>query len=240
MERSGFHEAGCLLERALEMDPVNSAGHAWYAYWHLFLVGQGWADDLAAASARAADLAERAVTLDPGDARAVTLAGHVRGFLGKHAAEASILHDRAIALNPNLAIAWCFSGLAQSYLGHHDEALRRMTRAIRLSPSDPHLFFFNMALIMPFLLKHDYVAAAETGRRAIELNRWFSSSYKGHLSVLGHLGSKREAAEVLERLLALEPRFTVRNAIARSPMGRPEDLECYAEGLRRGGLPEGN
>ena len=240
MDREGFHAAGGMLEKALKADPGNSTAHAWYAYWHLFLVGQGWADDLAAAASRAAELAERAVMLDPGDARAVTLAGHVRGFLGKHAAEASVLHDRAIALNPNLAIAWCFSGLAQSYMGNHDEARRRITKAIQLSPSDPHLFFFNMALIMPFLLKREYAAAAEAGRRAIELNRWFSSSFKGHLSALGHLGSRTEAAEVLEHLLKLEPHLTVRSAVARSPIGCPEDLACYAEGLRRAGLPEGH
>ena len=72
--------------------------------------------------AEAAQLAERAVMLDPGDARALTLAGHVRGFLSKRPQEASALHERAIALNPNLALAWCFSGLAHSYLGLHDEA----------------------------------------------------------------------------------------------------------------------
>ena len=69
---------------------------------------------------RGGDLAERAVTLDPADARALTLAGHVRSFLGKRAAEGCALHDRAIALNPNLALAWCFSGLAHCYLGPHE------------------------------------------------------------------------------------------------------------------------
>lgn len=238
LERGGFHAAGQMLETALASDPGNAVAHAWYAYWHLFLVGQGWAEHPTHCAMRAAELAERAVMLDPGDARALTLAGHVRGFLGKRAAEAAILHDRALALNPNLAIAWCFSGLAQCYLGRHDEALRRMYQAVRLSPSDPHLFFFDMALIMPHLLLEEYESAIEIGRRAIELNPWFSSSYKGHLAALGFLGRDQEAANVLARLRELEPGFSVRGAIERSPMTNPDDLARYAEGLRRAGLPE--
>jgi tetratricopeptide (TPR) repeat protein len=95
-----------------------------------------------------------------------------------------------------------------------------------------------MARVMPHLLRHEYERAVEIGRRAIELNPWFSSSYKGHLSALGHLGREREAADVLRRLLVLEPGFSVRDAVQRSPILCPEDIATYAEGLRRAGLPE--
>ena len=238
LERQGFHEAGRLLENAVAADPSAAVAHAWLAYWHLFLVGQGWASDPGAAAERAGQLAERAVTLDPSDARALTLAGHVRSFLGKRPADGCALHDRAIALNPNLALAWCFSGFAHCYLGRHDEALRRMYQAVRLSPSDPHLFFFEHALIMPHLLVGEYDSAAEIGRRAVELNPWFSSAYKGLLAALGFLDRADETRIVLARLLELEPSFTVDQALARSPMSRNEDRERYAEGLRRAGLPE--
>lgn len=238
LERKGFHEAGRLLESAVSGDPANAVAHAWLAYWHLFLVGQGWTASPRAAAERAAELAERAVTLDPTDARALTLAGHVRSFLAKRPAEGNALHDRAIALNPNLALAWCFSGLAHCYLGNHGEALSRMYQAVRLSPSDPHLFFFDHALIMPHLLLAEYDSAAEIGRRASELNPWFSSAYKGYLAALGYLGRERESVMVLTRLLELEPSFSVEEAVERSPMTRPEDVARYAEGLRRAGLPE--
>ena len=238
LEQGGFHAAGALLEEAVSAAPGNAIAHAWYAYWHLFLVGQGWTRQPAEAAVRASGLAERAVMLDPGDARSLTLAGHVRGFLGKRALEASSLHDRALALNPNLAIAWCFSGLAHSYMGKHDEALRRMYQAVRLSPSDPHLFFFNMALIMPHLLLGESQNATEVGRTAIELNPWFSSSYKGHLAALGFLDRSVEAKDVMDRLLELEPGFSVQEAAARSPISQPPDLARYTEGLRRAGLPE--
>jgi DNA-binding SARP family transcriptional activator/TolB-like protein len=237
LDRGGYKAAGAMLEDALILDPSHASAHAWFAYWHLFLVGQGWADDPDAATLRGEELADRAVTLDPGDARALTLAGHVRAFLAKRPREACLLHDRAIALNPNLALAWSFSGLARSYFGEHEDALIRMRQAIRMSPSDPHSFFFDMAMQMPLLLLGEYEKASEFGRRAIELNPGFSSSYKLYLSALGHLGRQHEAAKVRTRLLALEPEFSVASAVARSPLTRPEDLAIYAGGLRRAGLP---
>ncbi|MFL5287661.1 MAG: tetratricopeptide repeat protein [Rhodopila sp.] len=176
------------------------------------------------------------MTLDPRDARALTLAGHVRAFLCKRPQEAIALHERALALNPNLAIAWCFSGFAHTYAGEHEEALRRVNQAIRLSPADPHLFFFDMALVIVHLMRGDYAGAVEAGRRAIELNPLFSSTYKSYLSALGWIGREREAAEVRERLLTLEPGFSVEQAVQRSPFVKPEDVARYAEGLRRAGL----
>ena len=239
LERDSFLNARRLLEMSLRADPSSSVAHGWLAYWNLLYVGQGWAADPSGSTAEAAQLAERAVMLDPGDARALTLAGHVRGFLGKRPEEGCALHERAIALNPNLALAWCFSGLAHSYTGRHEEALRRINQALRLSPSDPHGFFFDMALIMPHLMRGDYAGAIETGRRAIEINPFFSSAYKGYLSALGLMNQTREAAEMLDRLLALEAGFSVQEAIRRSPLSRPEDIARYAEGLRKAGLPEG-
>ena len=178
------------------------------------------------------------MTLDPADARALTLVGQVRGFLGRRLEEASALHERALALNPNLALAWCLSGLAQSYLGNHEEAIRRMQHAVLLSPSDPHLFFFDMALIMPYLLRGEHERAVAIGRRAIELNPGFASSYKGHLSVLGHLHRDKEAAAIRARLLVLEPGFSVATAVERSAISHDEDIETYAAGLRKAGLRE--
>jgi len=238
LEPSSFQAAGEMLGQAVAVEPGHAPAHAWWAYWHLLAVGQGWAKDPVAATLRAGELAERAVMLDPCDARALALVGHVRGFLHKRPEEACALHERALSLNANLPLAWCFSGFAHSYLGHHEEAIRRITRAQRLSPHDPHAFFFDMALMMPHFLRGDFEQAMVAGRRAIELNPSCSSTYKGYLATLGHLGLQQEAARLLGRLLILEPEFSVRSAIERSPMMRSVDLALYADGLRRAGLPE--
>jgi DNA-binding SARP family transcriptional activator len=238
LEPRGFRAAGDTLAAAVAADRTNAAAYAWWAYWHLLLVGQGWSDAPLAAIRRAGDLADRAVTLDPGDARALTLVGHVRGFLHKRPGQGLVLHERALSLNPSLALAWCLSGLSSSYLGQHDLAIRQIEQARQLSPNDPHGFFFDMALMMPHFLTGNYEEVAAIGRRAIELNPGCSSTYKGYLATLGLLGHQEEAYLVRSRLLALEPGFSVRSALERSPIIRREDLALYAEGLRRGGLRE--
>ncbi len=239
IDQEGFRAAGQMLEESLRLDPSFAPAHSWLAHWHIFLLGQGWAEDPDAASRRAGELSERAVMLDPGDARGLTLAGHVRGYLHHQPGEGMALHERALAINPNLALAWSLAGLTQSYLGEHREAIRCNEEAQRLSPYDPHGFFFETARIMPHLLLHEHDVAAEVGRRAVELNPGFSSGYKGLLAALGHLGRAAETPSLRARLLALEPGFTIEGAISRSPLTQPQDLAHYAEGLRRAGLPEG-
>ncbi len=236
LDQAGFQEAGRLLERSLALDPGSAACHSWLAHWYFLSVGQGWEADPDSAVQRADRLAQQAILLDPQDARGFTVAGHVRAFLRKGAREALWLHERAIELNPNLALAWCYSGLAHTYVGQHAEALRRIERAQRLSPHDPHGFFFEMALMMPYLLTGQYDVAARLGRHTRDAHPGFSSTYKALLSALGHLHSRREAAAVLQELLKLEPNFSLREACRRSPLLRQADLDCFLEGLKLAGV----
>jgi tetratricopeptide (TPR) repeat protein len=238
VDEAAFREAGHLLQRSLDLDPSSAACHSWLAHWHLFLLGQGWAADPESAKHRAEELAKRAVELDPEDARGFTVAGHVRAFLNKDAEGALRLHERAIALNPNMALAWCYSGLAHTYLGEHKEAIRRIRHAKRLSPHDPHGFFFDTSLAFPMLLAGHYEASAQMSRRARDSNPGLSSTHKLLLAALGHMRPNGECAAVRRDLLALEPNFSIRDAAQRSPLTRQEDLACYLYGLRRAGIPE--
>jgi nitrogen-specific signal transduction histidine kinase/TolB-like protein/DNA-binding NarL/FixJ family response regulator len=238
LDQASFRTAGSLLEKSLEMDRSNAACHSWLAHWLLLLVGQGWAPDPVDASRQADQLAQQAIVLDPGDARGITMAGHVQAFLHRDPERALGLHERAIALNPNLALAWCYSGLAHSYLGRHTEAIRHIQRARRLSPHDPHGFFFDTALVIPFLFTGNYEIAAQLGRRARNANHGLSSTYKVLLAALGKLGLTDESAQLRGELFALEPKFSVQEALMRAPFLQQDDRDRYAEGLRAAGIPE--
>ena len=239
LEKPLFMEAGELLRQAVAQEPEYAAGHAWFAYWHMFLVGQSWTLDKAGTMAEAGRLAERAIMLDPQDAKALTIAGHVRAFLHHRLREALALHERALTLNPNLAMAWNLSGAAYVYLGDLEEAERRIARYKKLSPLDPSAFFFDTARILLALLKHDFEGALATGREVSEMNPAFSAACKPYLAALGHLGAGDEAIMVRARLLAIEPNFTIANFIEASPFQRTEDRELFVQGLRLAGIAEG-
>ena len=53
LERAAVHAGRRLAGQAIGLEPDYAAAHAWYAYWHMFLVGQGWAVDPEAAMAQA-------------------------------------------------------------------------------------------------------------------------------------------------------------------------------------------
>jgi DNA-binding SARP family transcriptional activator/TolB-like protein len=240
MEHGPFMMAGEYLERAIQLEPDYAAASAWYAYWHIFLVGQGWAESGQKALERAGQLAERAIILDPSDARALAIAGHVLAFLHHRLREAVVLHERALSLNPNLPMAWNLSGVTFAYLGEWEEAERRVARYKKLSPLDPHAFFFDTAFIIIGLQKRDYEAAVVTGRAVTQMNPSFSAAFKPYLAALGHARRTQEAETVLHRLLAVEPDFTIERFLATTPLEHARDREHFAEGLRLAGVSEHN
>jgi DNA-binding SARP family transcriptional activator len=238
LEQAPFMQAGELLRQAITVEPDYAAAYAWLAYWNMFLVGQAWTTDRGAVMAEAERLAERAITLDPQDAKALAIAGHVRAFLHHRVQDGIALHERALIVNPNLPMAWALSGLAYAYLGELEEAELRLARYKKLSPLDPHAFLFDSGLTITALLKREYERAVELGRKTSQLNLGFSAGFKPYLAALGHLGMRDEADRVRERLLAAEPGFNVTAFLAANPFSREADSEAIAAGLRLAGISD--
>jgi DNA-binding SARP family transcriptional activator/TolB-like protein len=238
MEYEPYVRAGEFLSQAIALEPDYAAAYAWYAYWHVFFVGQGWAEHPQAMMERAGDLAERAIVLDPFDARGLTISGHVRAFLHRRLREAMVLHERALALNPNLAMAWALSAMTYAYAGDPDEAESRLKRYKLLSPLDPHAFVFDGFFGVIHLMRHEYESAVEVGRSISQLNPSFSATYRSYLAALGHLRRDQEAAIIRRRLLALEPDFTIERFLQSNSMERDGDKMHFAEGLRLAGIRE--
>jgi DNA-binding SARP family transcriptional activator/TolB-like protein len=237
-DRALFLRAGEWLREAVDRQPDSAPAHACSAYWHVLLQAQGWSADLAASMAEAGHLAERAITLDPSDAVALTVAGHLRGLLFRQARVAMPLHERALSLNPNLAMAWNLSGVAFTNLGDLVEAERRLQRYKRLAPLHPEAFFFDTALVTLALLKGDHEAAVAAGRDVTAVYPGYGEALKPFLAALGHLGRRQEAAGTLERLLALQPGFTVAGWLAECPLEQAEQRAHFATGLRLAGVAE--
>ena len=238
LEKTNFMLAGDLLRQAIELEPEYAAAHARYAFWLHFLVRNDWADDIEAAETEASMHAERAITLDPQDARGFTIAGHVRAYMHHRLREAAALHDRALALNPNLGMAWALSAFTHIGLGDWDEAERRLNRYKQLSPMDPAAFHYDLGFCIVALMRRDYEGAVSIGRAVTEMNPAFSASFKPYLAALGHLGQTQEAAVVLRRLLTIDPAFTILRHRHSSLFEREPDRQHFEDGLRLAGVAE--
>ncbi len=238
LEREHFMQSGQWLRQAIALEPDFAAPYAWYACWLSFLVSQGWAKDRDAAVNDAAHHAERAVTLDPQDAKGLAIAGHIRASLQRRFREGLALHERALALNPNLAMAWALSGLAHLYLGDWEEGDRRLLRYKQLAPTDPHAFHYDIGFSLVALAKRDYEGAVVAARGVSEMNPAFSGACEPYLVALGFLGQIQEAVVVRRRLLAIDPGFNVEGYLRESPYERVEDREHVARGLKLAGVAE--
>lgn len=237
LERTKFWRARELLTRAIELDPDFAAAHAWLAYWGIAAVGLGWTDGASDIFTLAGQSAERAILLDPLDARALAIAGHVKAYLLHDVKSALALHARAIERNPNLPVAWTFSALSKSYSGDHATGMRHAEMALSLSPRDPHIFKAEQALMIAHLFRRELEHADTLAEQVLERQPQHSSALRFRLAILGHLGRLSEAAETLHQLQSIEPNVSIKSIIARPPF-RPDDLAYYAEGLRRAGVPE--
>jgi len=238
MERLKYEEAGRLIKQALEIEPENAMVAAWAAHWHLFYVGQGWAQDVPREIAAAQEHARRATILDPDNAEALGIYAHICAFVDHDFDSALHYFDRALRLNPNLAFNWAFSSGTYCYMGEPDVALQRLERYRELAPFDPYYFWFENFYTIAYMFKGDYKQAAIVGRRAVKANPGFSNAYKPLIAALGQLGRIEEAKPYVEKLLALEPNFTIRRFVAGYPIKKDSDRERYIEGLRKASIPD--
>jgi DNA-binding SARP family transcriptional activator/Tfp pilus assembly protein PilF len=238
MERKKYEEAGDLITQALAIDPQNAMAAAWAAYWQVFYVGQGWAKDVDKAMKTAQDHALKAIRIDPENGEALGIYAHVCSFLEKDFDTAILYFDRALRLNPNLAYIWAWSVPTYCYVGNADDALARLERYRDLAPFDPYFLLFESMYTMVYVFKGDYERAAVVGRRSVKNNPQFSNGYKPLIAALGHLGRRDEAQPHVDKLLSLEPNFTVERFGQTYPFKHASDRERYMMGLRLAGAPE--
>jgi tetratricopeptide (TPR) repeat protein len=238
MERRKYEEAGKLITRALAIDPDNAMAAAWAAYWQVFYVGQGWTKDAEQAMIVAENLVMKAIKIDPENAEALGIYGHISSFLHKDFDTAIHLFDRALRLNPNLAFIWALSSPTYCYIGQPDAALRRLQRYRDLAPFDPYYSWFESCFTIAYAFKGDYEQAVAFGRRAVKSNPEYSNGYKPLIAALGHLGRRDEARPYVERLLSLEPDFTVARFGQVYPFKHDRDRKRYMTGLRLAGVPQ--
>ena len=236
LDRSTFTEAGSLLRMAIAIEPEYAAPHAWLALWLVLNVGQGWTQTPERDILEADQMAARAIDLDPEDARALAVAGHIQAYFFGDIGSAVALHERALAANPSLTLAWHLSAMAYAYVGDLAEAERRLEACWVLAPDDPNGWFADGARVLVTMLAGRYQAAIEIGRRVTRFHPNFISAYKGYLAALGHAGLLSEAQLVYSKLTSLEPGFSIERFKERIPYKCQEHVERFVSGLLLAGV----
>jgi tetratricopeptide (TPR) repeat protein len=238
MERTQYEQAGRLIQQALALEPHNAMVEAWAAHWHLFYSGQGWAKDYDMTNEEAQEHALKAITLDPENAEALGIYAHSRSRVANDFDRALLFFDRALRLNPSSAFNWGLSALTYCYIGEPDVALQRLKRYRELASPELYYSYFETSYTTAYTFKGDYERAVLVGRRAVEANPDFVNGYKPLIASLGHLGRREEAETFVNKVLSLEPSFTIERFGRIYSIKRDSDRERYMQGLRLAGVPE--
>jgi DNA-binding SARP family transcriptional activator/TolB-like protein len=236
-ERQAFEQAGLLLHRATELDPHFATAHAWLAQWYMLSIGNSWTTDHEDAMEAAGKAATLAIECDPDDSVGLAFAAHANVFLHGNFERARQLSDRGLELNPSSALGWALSACLQLYMGNPEEALRRMERYKRLSPFDPYGSFWDIVYVIAHLFLRNYRLSVQWGEKHTREKPQFTNGYKPLIASLGHLAEREKAKPYLERLLKLEPDFTIAKFRRVYPLERRESMDHYTSGLIAAGVP---
>lgn len=239
LDKARFLGGRTLLDRALAEDPRFAMAAAWSAQWHSLMVGQGWSGDIAADRSRAAEMARLALALDPRNATALTVLGHLTSFHFRDA-ETGLAHlQAALVACPNFARGWMYTSCTLSYLGRGAEALGHAEHAMRLSPMDQWQFQFSLTRAIAHYASGELEEAARWAAIAFAQNPHYTSAHRYLAAAKAAIGRLDEAAIAVRALLEHEPEFRVGSYMAlRQPFRDPRIAERYGNDLRRAGLPD--
>lgn len=235
--RLDLEHARALLEAAIRSDPDYVTPYAWMAHLYVRRVGQGWSEDREHDSSEATRYAQAALQRDGSDPHALTVAGLVAAYLGKDLEGAISLYNRALTINPSAASAWVWSTSAYAWLGDGDEAVRRSSRAMELSPFDPLMYTFTSIAGTAHAAAGQYDKAVELCRQSLRQNRMFASTHRILTISLALGGRLEEARAAATELMRLEPNLTVAMFLRRYPGSASTHAEQFGKALALAGVP---
>ena len=233
-------EARSLFEAALRLDPNNIAALLGLADTHMRDVNFHGSNDRAE-QIRLADAAvSRARALAPASAHAHFTHGTVLSAM-RAPERARRQFEVALSIDRNLANAHAYIGLMEIYLGRAERVEAHVTRAIRLSPRDPHHGAWLVILGMAELYLGRLARALEHLQRAVAINPNCGCAQMGLAVALALAGRDLEAAECCMVARRLTPDFTISKYRSEAMSENPVYLaqrQRFCDGLRRLGVPE--
>jgi class 3 adenylate cyclase/Tfp pilus assembly protein PilF len=229
--RSSNREARQHFTQALQRDANYAAAHAWLGLAYYDVATLGWTEFPEDVMARAEELAQKALSIDPDQLDAHRLLSKVNNARFKSDL-ALIQVDRALALNSSDAESHAARGDALLWLGRADEAIAALETAFALNPNLAHndVFALGLAYYTAHRLE-DSVRFLE--RQALRLPdfvfiRVVLAAAYGQLGRAGDAG--RTADLVKRKLPVFDPQ------IFGSRFQNRAHHEYLIEGLRKAGL----
>lgn len=217
------------FERALDASPGYARAFASLSRTHSLDWRYNWTDDATGGLERAVDVASRAITADPNDARGHAELGYALLYCKEHDRSLAS-YRRAVSFNPNDANIIAGMADAMTHSGHSDESLDLFRKAIRLNPFHPDQYLWDMAGALFKLSRfEESIECVYRMHNVTQGRRLLAASF-------AHLGRLDEARREAEQIRAAQPGFSAEHWVQIVPDRRPEDVELFISGLKKAGL----
>jgi adenylate cyclase len=230
-----------LIEKALDLDPDYAI--AWvmrgWIYWTEADVGGGLSDFQARfddAQANTFRCAHRALELDPDCADAYGLLA-MTYLNAKEFDKAIDASEKAIALAPNnVEVIGGIASPVMTKSGQPDRGAELAKQAMRLCP------FYRPGLLRALGMAYRTAGRLEEAvtcfRESIKRESGWLGAHVNLAATLGELGRLDEAGEAARKVLASEPRFSVKSYVTGLSYRDSTEIDRISNGLRAAGLPE--
>ncbi len=229
-----FQRAIAAFQQAIDLDPAYSAPYAGLAIAHVLDSINHWsgAPDALGTAARFAAVA---VEKGPNEPYSHYAMGVVKVWQPDLEGAGAAL-ERALTLSPNFSLAHGALGMQLIYTGQPERAIDHILRAMQLEPGFSHttLHFLGLAELV---LGHD-TAAEAAFRERIHQSPNTDLSRALLAATLGRMGRTDEARSVWAEMMSINPKYSLKEHIDRSPFQRPQDVSRILDGLAKAGLPD--
>jgi len=231
-----FAKARECLEEVVKRAPRYSFPHAWLAKWYIQNVKQGWSVDEKRDIANARDISARALDLNPVCPFSLAMNGFVQHHTWRFDSAFSF-HEEALTHDPNHALAWLLTGVLHTFMGDGEAAVANTQRARRLSPLDPHQYFFDCVAAGAHAVHGEYETALSLADRSLQVNRAYPSTLRIRAFSLEMLGRHEEARKTASEIMRVDPAFTIAKYRESHPSSSYDTNAVWSEVLGRTGIP---
>lgn len=226
-----------LGQRAIELDPGYAAAWVLQAWAHCHASDDTTrpAEERERALDSMRDCAQHALECDPSCAEAYSALGLCELSAGNHAA-AVLNADKSVELAPSHATIVAVSGNILNKCGQPERAIKRIRKAMRLSPVYPAWFLHILGQSSRLLGRSDAAIAAY--RTLVDRQ---PDALIGHIYLAAILGQTRrmeEASVSADGVLRIDPDFSIKTYTKSLSYSDPAEVARIEEGLRNAGLPE--
>jgi adenylate cyclase len=231
-------EAINLYEQAVALDSQFAAAYAGVATGLNQRINQQWSVSPAADMSRAMECARHALSLNPEEHTTLARIAWVFSLVGGELERADSLFAEAARLNPNGMDIWTWGGFNKLFLGDHQSALQYFHRAIRISPTDPRLYFAQAGVAHALFFLGDYEAGRKYAVQALRDHPNYVGGLRTAMACSALAGDMKAAHDFYRQFAAFVPLERVSDLRKRVTYRREEYYLKLEEGYRLAGMPE--